>query len=527
MTFADYLQTQPLLRVSVAFAMGIVIGDLFHGKVGVWCWLLVAFLSLLLFYVLGRKRPCSQSALVLLAVLSVGAALVSKSIYGLVFPFADDEPVRYEAVVTDEPRVSGKTLQCDLALTSLDGRELDKPIFVKAAILRDTVADDWRVLRMGSGLEAWSRMRRLENYAGGGNFDYARWLQVRGFRARTFVFCSDWMPKRVSMRSLSRADRLRLRALQVRKKLVGKTAAVSYGDGQGQAVIAAMTLGDKRALSRDTKDVYSITGASHVLALSGLHLGIIYAMLTLLFGRWRRAWLAQTMTLVAVWTYVVVVGMGASVVRSAVMLTVYSLAVVARRDRTQVNTLSFAALCLLAVNPLCLWDIGFQMSFLSVLAILVCYRPLYDVLPLRGKLAKALWGMAVVSLSAQMGAAPLVAYYFGRFPCYFLLVNFVVMPAATVIIYGTVALFLSVPLPTVFLFVSRGLGLVAGWLNGALACLAQLPCASIDGIHLNALQVFLVYAVMGGLSVAVVYAAKVGMVGKMLRHPGLFPKKSQ
>lgn len=525
MTFADYLQTQPLLRVSVAFAVGIVAGDHCHGKVGVWCWLVVAFMSLLLYYVLGRKRACTQSALVFLAVSSVGAALVSRTIDGLAFPFAE-EPVRYEAVITDDPRVSGKTLRCDLALTSLNGKELDKPIFVKAAILRDTVAGDWRALRMGSGLEAWSQMRRLENYVDGGNFDYVRWLQVRGFRARTFVFCSDWMPKRVSMRSLSRADRLRLRALQVRKMLVGKTEAVSRGDGQRQAVIAAMTLGDKHALSRYTKDVYSVTGASHVLALSGLHLGIIYAMLTLLFGRWRRAWLTQALTLVAVWTYVVVVGMGASVVRSALMLTIYSLAVVARRDRAQVNSLSFAALCLLAVNPLCLWDIGFQMSFLSVLAILIYYRPVYDALRLRGKLAKALWGMTVVSLSAQVGAAPLVAYYFGRFPCYFLLVNFVVVPAATVIIYGTVALFLTVPVPTLSLFLSRCLGAVAGWLNDVLAFIAQLPGASIDGIHVNALQVCLVYAIMAALSVAVVYAGKASKVGKMLRHPGRFPKKT-
>ena len=88
------------------------------------------------------------------------------------------------------------------------------------------------------------------------------------------------------------------------------------------------------------------------------------------------------------------------------------------------------------------------------------------------------------------------------------------------------ALFLTVPVPMLSWFLSRCLGAVAGWLNDALAFIAQLPGASIDGIHVNALQVTLVYAIMAALSVAVVYAGKASKVGKMLRHPGRFPKKT-
>lgn len=293
----------------------------------------------------------------------------------------------------------------------------------------------------------------------------------------------------------------------MRRNLVNRIARIPDDDGQRQAVVAAMVLGDKHALSRETKDVYSATGASHVLALSGLHLGIIYAMLTLLFGRWRRGWLAQALTLVAVWSYVFVVGMGASVVRSAVMLTIYSLCLVARRDKAQVNTLAFAALCLLAANPLYLWDMGFQMSFFAVLAIAVYYRPLYRLLPLRCKAAKALWGMAVLSLSAQIGTAPLVAYYFGRFSCYFLLTNFIVVPAATAIIYGTAAMLVN-PLPSLAALLTSGLGSVVGWLNGALGCMAALPGASISGIRMNTLQLYLIYIIIICVSVAVAYAGK-------------------
>lgn len=520
MTIADHLQAHPLLRVAVALVLGIVVGDTLAYGVEAWVWLAVAAALLLLVLVAGRRMPCAQSALVLIVASFVGAALASRAIRQTDFPFSEDEPVHYEAVVADEPKVRGKILQCDLLLTSVGGKPLGRPFSVKAAILRDTTTGDWRRLRVGSGIEAWSVMQPLENYQKGGNFDYVRWLRVRGFRAQTFVFYADWIARSVSMRSLPRLDRMRIKALRMRRKLVDKIAgqvgamSAEQGDSQQQAVIAAMVLGDKHALSRETRDAYSVSGASHVLALSGLHLGIIYAMLTLLFGRWRRVWLSQALVQVAVWAYVLLVGMGASVMRAAVMLTIYSLCLVARRDKAQINTLAFAAMCLLVVNPLCLWDVGFQMSFMAVLAIVIYYRPLYHLLPMRHKLAKWAWGMAVVSLTAQIGTAPLVAYYFGRFSCYFLVTNFIVVPTATAIIYGAVALLLS-PFPWLDSFLAHCLAVVAGWLNGALGWMAGLPGACIDNIHINTLQLFLVYVVIAGVTVAVAYIGKVNSMEKL------------
>ncbi len=520
MTTADYLQTQPLLRIAVTLVLGIVAGDSLAHEVEAWLWLAASAVSLLLLFVVGRHRPCAQSALVLMATFFVGAALAAHADHRLEFPFSEDEPVHYEAVIADEPKVRGKTLQCDLLLTSVGGKMLARPFGVKAAILRDTATGDWQRLHVGNGIEAWSVMQPLENYQRGGNFDYVRWLRVRGFRAQTFVFYTDWLTRSVSLRQLPRLDRMRVRALRMRRKLVDKIAGqigavgAERDDSQQQAVIAAMVLGDKHDLSRETRDAYSVSGASHVLALSGLHLGIIYAMLTLLFGRWRRVWLSQALVLVAVWAYVLLVGMGASVMRAAVMLTIYSLCLVARRNKAQVNTLAFAAMCLLVANPLCLWDVGFQMSFMAVLAIVIYYRPLYRLLPLRHWVAKWAWGMAVVSFTAQIGTAPLVAYYFGRFSCYFLATNFIVVPTATAIIYGAVALLLS-PFPWLDSLLARCLAAVAGWLNGALEWMARLPGACIDNIHINTLQLFLVYVVIASITVTVAYIGKVNSMEKL------------
>ena len=129
-----------------------------------------------------------------------------------------------------------------------------------------------------------------------------------------------------------------------------------------------MVLGDKSALTQELRDVYAVTGASHVLALSGLHLSIIFMLLTLLLGGSRSFTLHSSLfTILSVWAFVFLVGMSTSVVRSATMLTVYALLSLGHRDKMSVNTLAFTAIVMLAVSPLSLYDVGFQIRALLLL----------------------------------------------------------------------------------------------------------------------------------------------------------------
>ena len=243
-----------------------------------------------------------------------------------------------------------------------------------------------------------------------------------------------------------------------------------------------MTLGDKSALTKELKVVYSVTGASHVLALSGLHLGIIYGLLVLLTGGRRQHIfhsLLFTFHFFAIWAFVFLVGMPVSLVRSAVMLSTYGLLSLGRRDKMSVNTLAFTAIVLLMLNPLSLFDVGFQLSFMAVFAIIV-WVPLFR---------SRLWGMVAVSLAAQMGTAPLIAYYFGRFSTYFLLTNFIVIPAATLILWLSFVVLLFPSLAYLILYVVSGL-------NSVLTHLASLPGASIEGLCPSLLQVAMVYVII-------------------------------
>lgn len=460
MSISDYIQTQPLLQVAVTLLLGIVVGDglcrflpfLPSWSLLVW---LVLVASCLVGEVLLRRKPYSQSALLLVAVFIAGIALADKAKRQLAFPFHGGSPMTYEAVVTAEPQVKGKTLQCDLAVVAIEGKQLDKAINIKAHILRDTLTNDWRSIRLGTGIEAMSVMEPLRNYRKS-NFDYVRWLQCHGFRASTFIFATSWRTARVSLKPMTTLERMRLKAMGIRQRLVTRLNLGS-DERQQSAIVAAMVLGDKQALDRDTKDAFSVSGASHVLALSGLHLSIIYFILTLLTGRRRkRRWLTQTTILFALWLYVLLVGMAPSIMRSAIMLSIYSLCLVGGREKASVNTLCLAAICLMVANPLCVWDLGFQLSFLAVLSIVALCSHINRWLPQKGELTgigfadrllRGVWSMMSVSLASQIGTAPLVAYYFGRFSCYFLLTNLIVVPCATIIIYCAVAVLLTSFLP--------------------------------------------------------------------------------
>lgn len=292
--------------------------------------------------------------------------------------------------------------------------------------------------------------------------------------------------------SVSRIDRSKQFFLSQRSKLLERFADGGV-DGDAYAVVAAMSLGDKSALTRDLKDTYSVSGASHVLALSGLHLGIIYMLLSVLLPRRRWPALSQLLIILFIWAFVFLVGMSVSVVRSAIMLTVYGLLSIGNRDKMSINALAFTAIVMLMWNPAWLFDVGFQMSFLAVFAILL-FVPLFDDVfsaeyLMAHRWIKRIWGLVVVSCSAQLGVAPLIAFYFGRFSTYFLLTNFIVIPAAMAILWLSLVVLLFPSLAYILLYIVQ-------CLNAILSRITAIPGASIDNLHPSVLQVMLIYVLI-------------------------------
>ena len=175
------------------------------------------------------------------------------------------------------------------------------------------------------------------------------------------------------------------------------------------------------------------------------------------------------------------------------MITVYALLSLGHRDKMSVNTLAFAAIVMLLFNPLSLFDVGFQLSFLAVLAILLFYPLFEGVWPqpflMDHRVFKWLWTMLSVSCAAQIGVAPLIVYYFGRFSCFFLLTNLLVVPAATLILYLSLVVLLIPSLAYLLIY-------MVDTLNHLLTWVATLPGVSIEGLHPTLLQVSMVYVII-------------------------------
>ena len=272
---------------------------------------------------------------------------------------------------------------------------------------------------------------------------------------------------------------------------------------QDFAVVAAMALGDKDALDKDTKESYSISGASHVLAVSGLHITIIFQLFVMLMGGNRRRKLPLFLSLIAIWVYVMFIGMPVSAVRSATMLSIYGFVQLSQRHSAPLNTLAFAYLLMVVFSPLSIFSINFQMSFLAVGSILLFYPLFSKLYHPRHRLSRWVWGMLCVSAAAQIGIIPLIAHYFGRLSCYSLITSFIAIPMATAVLCLCAVtlilsplLLLSFATPVVQWLIEHIADMMVAitqFANTAFRLISMLPGASIEHIHLGKLRLVLSY----------------------------------
>ncbi len=473
----------PLFPIALCFMAGIVVADhIPHLAI-----ILIALLPTLLTVFLLRRFPRWQTVAICGVVSLLGAAWSNVSKTSLDTPWPEGA-ISQDLVVVSEPVVSDRFIVFD-ALTAHGHHKL------RCRVSKDRYS---REIALGHGLHAVSEVTAIHEWHAG-HFDYQRYMQCHRYSGETFISGGRWRWTALSLSGLSLPERARLQALLLRHQLLDHYRQWHFTAGE-YGVVAAMTLGDKSQLNPQLKDIYSRVGASHVLALSGLHLMIIYAVISMLVGWWRFRTLSQVLIVLSIWAFAFLVGLSPSVVRSAFMISVYALLSLGCRERMSVNTLAFTALLMLLVNPFSLYDVGFQLSFLAVLSIITLYPLFTALIPLhilqRHRWLNALWTLTTVSFSAQLGTAPLVAYYFGKWPTYFLLSNFLVIPLATVILYLVLACLLTFWWSALQHLLVTALASVVSFMNSVLTLIASLPKSSVDNIRLSTLQVTFIYLII-------------------------------
>lgn len=311
---------------------------------------------------------------------------------------------------------------------------------VMLALLR---GDDAATVAPGDEILVRAVLEPIDRVADPGGFDRTAWAAVRGLHLELFAPRDDWY------RTGHRWHWTEVFALM--RDRISLWLKESGLPDRERALVKALVLGLRDDLQRDQNEAFIRSGTVHILAVSGSHVGFIYAMLLFLFRWWGEAPNVRVargvVILLALWGYAGLTGAAPSVLRATVMFSLFTLAGMFARRSSGLNNLFAAALVLLAWEPRMLIDLGFQLSFLAVLGIVLFYQPLLRLWSPRWKVIRHLWELCALSLTAQLFTTPLSLYVFKAFPVWFLPANLAVVSLAAVAVYGGVALLVLYRVP--------------------------------------------------------------------------------
>ena len=295
-----------------------------------------------------------------------------------------------------------------------------------------------------------------------GEFDYGLYLRRQGIVGTCWAYRKNW-------KVIGHEEDRSIRGYARRCQHYLHNQYQKMGiDGKELGILSALTLGYREELDKDVQRAFSASGAMHVLAVSGLHTGIVWGIVVwiLTLGGWRRPlyeerwkrWVLSGGIITILWGYAFVTGLSPSVMRSALMLTFWELSGLFEKQTSRWNPILSAAVIVLIINPLALWSVSFQLSFAAVVSIMLVGKKLQEKVILRGKLWQYIGGLLIVSVAAQVGTLPLTLYYFGQTSNYFALTNLFVIPLAFVLLLlGISTLSLS------WCVVGEWLGIASKW----------------------------------------------------------------
>jgi competence protein ComEC len=275
---------------------------------------------------------------------------------------------------------------------------------------------------------------------------------------------------------------------KIRQKIVSYLEKEKVSENR-LSIIKALFLGQRQNIEQQTLNQYSQAGAIHILAISGLHIGILLFFFKTLFKplerlRYSRIFIPALLLLI-LWFFAILSGLSASVVRAAMMFSVVTFVLYLKRDTNIYNTLGISILFILLFEPNFIFDVGFQLSYSAVFAI-VTIQPLFSRLwKSKNKIVQYFFDILTVSFAAQIGVLPLSIYYFHQFPGLFFLTNLVVIPLLTLILVTGLLTFilgsLGIPVSLLIHFLSTLVGLM----NHYVAKIASFEDYIIKGIPFN------------------------------------------
>lgn len=349
-------------------------------------------------------------------------------------------------------------------------------------------------LRHADWILVSASLKPLQDESNPYTFDPAGYYGRKGIYFQGWVASTDW-----KLSGIPESNSVKRLALGIRDRLL-QILQENNLRGEEFAVASAILLGYTGEIGSDLRKGFAASGAMHILAVSGMHVGIIFLFLeTLLAFLRRRKYGIPVKTFLMIgmiWCYAMVTGLSPPVFRAALMISLIILGKTLKRKPDSLNVVGGSMMILLLLDPSLLLHLGFQFSFLAVLGILFLYKPIYSLMPARGWILTRLWGLIAVSIAAQIATFPMALYAFHQFPNYFILTNVLVLPLASLVIYNGIGVLALSPFPAFSTLLAKMLSLIVWLMNSIVRFIEELPGSISGGIYPQLIDVTLLYGVI-------------------------------
>lgn len=288
----------------------------------------------------------------------------------------------------------------------------------------------------------------------------------------------------------------------------------------------ALLIGFKEDLDKSLIQSYSNTGVIHVIAISGLHLGLIYMLLGLICKplgnrKWMRI-LRPIFIITGLWAFGFLAGGSPSIFRSALMFTCIVIGDSISKQSSIYNSLAASAFLLLCYNPYWLWDAGFQLSYTAVASLALFQQTVHNAFTIHQRWLNTIWKLTATTIAAQILTLPIVLFHFHQFPVFFLLTNLIAIPLSSLILLGEILLCLVHFLP----ILANPTGMALSWLikfmNDIVEGIDQIPLSSITQINITLLQLLLLYAAIAAICIWLLHKQKRMVIPALLLMIGYF-----
>ena len=343
-------------------------------------------------------------------------------------------------------------------------------------------------LHYGSQIIFNKSLPEIRNAGNPGGFDYKQYNLFQGITHQ-----ANLSPNEFEILPTQNKNWFQQFIFDCRSWVVTTLQKFIHGEKE-QGLAEALLIGYKDDLDKNLVQSYTNTGVVHIIAISGMHLALIYWLLLLLTKPLKRKqlrWIRMILILSGLWLFTLLAGAQASVVRSAVMFTCIVFAKTIDRKTSIYNTLACSAFVLLCINPFWLWDVGFQLSYAAVVSIVTFYRPVYNWFYFPNKSLDFIWKTMAISIAAQILTTPISLYHFHQFPVLFLLTNIVAVPLSSIILFGEIAVCVFALLHPA----AKLLGLVTQFLiycmNSYIEMIERISFSLWNGFSISILQTIL------------------------------------